>query len=394
MPTHISHQHATKTTKPGRIYDTHRGLHLWVKASGAKYWIYRKTQAGRRHEISLGSFPTISVADARKKASEAEVTILKGESPGQRAATVEKAHEQPAAPVITFSKFAVDWLEKKRPEWKNAKHAEQWTNTLRDYAFPTIGDKQLSDISTDDVMSILNPIWLSKTETATRVRGRIERVLAAATIKGLRTGVNPAQWRGHLDCLLPQPKKIKRVRHHPALPYAELPAFITELHGREGVAAIALEFCILTAARTGEVIYAERAEIVGDTWIVPADRMKAGREHKVPLTARAQLLIERGIAMDPDSKFVFSREGTPLCNLAMLALLDRMKYGHVTVHGFRSAFRDWVSEATEHSSEAAEMSLAHTIANRVESAYRRGDLVAKRRLLMEDWAAYCLGEKR
>jgi integrase len=283
-------------------------------------------------------------------------------------------------------------VESKQPEWKNAKHAQQWSNTLEEYAFPQIGQKSLADITTDDVLQILTPIWQTKTETATRLRGRIERVLAAATIKGLRHGVNPAQWRGHLDCLLPQAKKLKKVKHHPAMAYQELPQFIELLQGRDGAAAIALEFCILTAARTSEVLLAKRTEIAGNVWTIPAERMKAGREHKVPICSRTNQLIIKAMELDPDSEYVFSNKGKSMSNMAFLALLKRMERADVTTHGFRSTFRDWVSEETDHSPEVAEMALAHMIANRVEAAYRRGGLIEKRRVLLNDWERYCLAE--
>ena len=215
-------------------------------------------------------------------------------------------------------------------------------------------------------------------------------MLAAATIKGLRQGVNPAQWRGHLDCLLPQAKKLKKVKHQPAMVYKELPQFIELLQGRDGAAALALEFCILTAARTSEVLLAKRTEIAGDVWTIPAERMKAGREHKVPICSRTNQLITKAIELDADSEYVFSKMGKPMSNMALLALLKRMGRDDVTTHGFRSTFRDWVSEETDHSPEVAEMALAHTIANRVEAAYRRGDLLEKRRVLLGHWAEFCI----
>jgi integrase len=249
----------------------------------------------------------------------------------------------------------------------------------------------LSDITTDDILRVLTPIWSTKTETATRLRGRIERVIAAGTIKGLRQGVNPAQWRGHLDCLLPQAKKIKKVVHHSALDYKELPSFVEKLQGRDGVGALALEFCILTASRTGEVIYAKRVEITDSVWTIPADRMKAGKEHKVPLCPRTLQLIANAKILDPSSEYLFSNFGNSLSNMSLSAVLKRMERADITVHGFRSTFRDWVAEETTHSPEVAEMSLSHTIPNRVEAAYRRGNLLEKRRMLLLDWESYCLG---
>jgi len=390
MPVHITQAHAIKVTLPSRIYDTHRGLHLWVKSDKAKYWIYRNAKDGKRTDISLGSFPRVGVAEARRKAGALADQIANGVKPVTRSMElfIEKADKSKS---ITFRELASQIVQSKRPEWKNAKHAQQWSNTLGAYAFPVIGEKVLEEITTDDILQILTPIWQTKTETATRLRGRIERVLAAATIKGLRNGVNPAQWRGHLDCLLPQAKKLKKVNHHPAMSYGELPVFIEQLQGRNGTAALALEFCILTAARTSEVLLAKRSEIAGDVWTVPAERMKAGREHKVPLCARTNQLISKAIELDADSEFVFSKNGKPMGNMALLALLKRMGRNDITTHGFRSSFRDWVSEETDHSPEVAEMALAHTISNRVEAAYRRGDLLEKRRTLLRHWSEFCLG---
>jgi len=387
MAVQITHNQATKAKTPERIYDTTRGLHLWVKSPTCKYWIFRLSANGRRTDLSLGSFPRVGVAEARKQAAELAQKAVQGE-PLTRG---NKGREEaPAAPVIRFKELAEQIVLSKSPEWRSEKHAQQWTSSLERYCYPVIGEMALDEITTDHVLEILNPIWLAKTETATRVRSRLERVLAAATIKGLRSGVNPAMWRGHLECLLAQPKKFQKVEHHPALAYAALPAFIVDLQGRTGVAALALEFLILTAARTSEVLQAKRCEFAGDVWTVPAERMKACKEHRVPLPPRAKLLIERAMAMDPQSEFVFSRNGAALSSMALLVLLRRMGKGHITSHGFRSTFRDWCSEETDHSSEVAEMCLAHVVANKVEAAYRRGDLLAKRKKLLEDWANFCL----
>jgi integrase len=369
------------------------GLHLWVKSEKAKYWIYRNAKYGKRTDISLGSFPRVGVAEARRKASELADQISRGERPLARNLVLVTTTEEPSAP-ITFCDFAKQIVESKQPEWKNAKHAQQWSNTLEQYAYPSIGDKALSDVTTDDILGILAPIWVTKTETATRLRGRIERVLAAATIKGLRQGVNPAQWRGHLDCLLPQAKKLKKVRHHPAMPYKQLPQFIELLQGRDCMAALALEFCILTASRTSEVLLAKRSEVSNEVWTIPAERMKAGKEHKVPLCSRTNQLIIMAERLDPNSEYLFSNNCKTMSNMALLALLKRMGNGNVTTHGFRSTFRDWVSEETDQSPEVAEMCLAHTITNKSEAAYRRGNLLEKRRVLLIHWENYCLDAKK
>lgn len=391
MPVHITQAHATKVIQPCRIYDTHRGLHLWVKSDKAKYWIYRNAKNGKRTDISLGSFPRVGVAEARRKASELADHIANGTRPIKHSKEISTKKEAEIKS-ITFKELANQLVESKRPEWKNAKHAQQWSNTLEAYAFPVIGEKILEEINTDDIIQILKPIWQTKTETATRLRGRIEKVLSAATIKGLRNGVNPAQWKGHLDCLLPQAKKLKKVKHHPAMPYKELPNFIKQLQSKDGVSVLALEFCILTAARTSEVLLAKRSEIQQGVWTVPSERMKANQEHKVPLCSRTNQIIAKAIELDVDSEYVFSKGGKPLSNMAFLALLKRMEKNEFTTHGFRSSFRDWVSEETNHSPEVAEMALAHTIANRVEAAYRRGDLLEKRRVLLKDWESFCQGQ--
>lgn len=392
MPVHISHSNATKTVTPSRIYDSHRGLHLWVKSAKAKYWIFRYTKDGKRTDISLGSFPALGVSDARKKACEISESLASGIDPQDAKRSKKQAEAIPVTPVITFESFAKEIVSMKQDEWKNDKHSQQWSNTLSTYAYPVIGKMKLDEIQTDHILKILQPIWVTKTETATRLRGRIERVLSAATIKNLRTGVNPAQWRGHLELLLPQAKKLKKVKHHAALPYAQVPAFIEQLQGRDALAAMAMEFCILNASRTGEVIHAKKSEIAGDVWTIPGDRMKAGVKHQVPLCPRSLLLAAKASALDPESEYIFSKGEKPLSNMAMLSLLKRMNRTDITTHGFRSAFRDWVAEETLHSPEVAEMALAHTIANRVEAAYRRGNLLEKRRALLLDWERYCLAQ--
>ena len=391
MPVVITHAHASKANTPGRIYDTHPGLHLWVKSPTRKYWVFRCSKGGRgRTDYSLGVFPKVGVSEARQKASALARVIESGGDLTPRRARSRQINEVAEEP--RFRDFAMSVVAAKRPEWRNEKHAAQWIYTLTEFAFPTIGDKALSDITTEDILRVLQPIWSSKTETATRLRGRLERILSAATIRGLRFGVNPAQWRGHLDCLLPMPQKLKKVRHHPALPYAEVPAFIQKLQGKSSVSALALEFCILTASRTGEVLNAKRGELLDAIWTIPAERMKAWREHAVPLTKRAIQIVQIARVQDPNSDFIFSSHGKPLSNMALRMLLRRMGYEHVTTHGFRSSFRDWVAEETDFSPEVAEMCLAHTIGNKTEAAYRRGNLIEKRRRLLEAWERYSLGE--
>jgi len=372
----------------GRYTTTERGLQLLISKAGQKYWVHRYCFAGKRHDIALGCFPDVSVADVRKKLQEIRYKLNQGINP---------LHEKRAAKVclpetneigITFKEFATETIRNKQVEWSNEKHIAQWENTLKDYAYPVIGDMQLNEIEMEHILTILTPIWETKTETASRLRGRLEWVLAAATTKRLRSGVNPATWRGLLQTILPAPKKFQKVRHHKALPYRALPEFMARLREMDGVAALALEFLILNANRTSEVTDALRSEVQNDVWIIPAERMKARVEHRVPLCKRSMEIIEIAKVIEQDSDFIFSRNRKKISNMAMPMLLRRMNVD-ATVHGFRSTFRDWVSEETLHSPEVAEKALAHTIRNHVEAAYRRGDLLDRRRQLLTDWEGFC-----
>lgn len=374
---------------PGRYTDALvRGLHLWVKAGGGKYWIFRYTFNGKQRDLSLGAFPRLSIAKARLRAQETHDRLDQGISPHDERQALKRDKGAAQTPDINFESFALEYIAKMRPQWTNQKHTEQWTSTLRTYAFPILGKKTLAEISTNDVLTVLQPIWSTKTETASRLRSRVELVLAAATTQGLRSGQNPALWRGHLETVLPSPKRTKKIKHHAALPYHALPGLMAQLREMDAMGAMALEFLILNASRTGEVIGALRDEIVGEIWTIPGSRMKAKKEHRVPLCARSLKLLAAAHAQDPDSRYLFSRAGKPLSNMAMTGVLKRQGLD-VTVHGFRSTFRDWVSEETDHSPEVAEMALAHTIGNKVEAAYRRKDLLEKRRKLMTDWELFC-----
>ena len=299
-----------------------------------------------------------------------------------------------AAKAMTFRDCAARYIASHRAGWRNPKHAAQWEATLATYAGPVMGGLSVQAIDTALVLKVLEPIWTTKPETAGRVRGRIESVLDWAKVRGYRAGENPARWRGHLDKLLPARSKVRRVEHHAALPYAELPGFLMSLRDQEGIAARALEFAIVTAARTGEVIGARWSEIdlLEKIWTVPPGRMKAGKEHRVPLSARALAILEE---MQPhrhaEDSFVFpgAKLGRPLSNMAFLMLLRRMGRDDLTAHGFRSSFRDWAAERTNFPSEVAEMALAHMVGSKVEAAYRRGDLFEKRSRLMAAWATFC-----
>lgn len=396
---------AVKNAKAGRHADGN-GLHLLVKDSGARSWVYRFMLNGKTRDVGLGpaaGADAISLADARFAASALRLKVKSGIDPlAEREQAEAEALASAQAAVIagkTFKAVAEAHISANEESWRNAKHRQQWRNTLETYAYPVIGDLPVAEVETAHVLEVLEPIWREKPETASRVRGRIETVLDAAKARGYRDGENPARWRGHLAQVLPNAAKTKAARnrllgrdgHHKAMPYEEVPSFITDLRGRDAMAALALEFVILTAARTSEAIGATWAEVDLEkaVWTVPGERMKAGKEHRVPLSPRAVAILET--AKLHGGKYLFpGQSGGKLSGMAMAMLLRRMKVG-VTPHGFRSAFRDWSAERTGYSHEVCEMALAHTIGNKVEAAYRRGDLFDKRRRLMDDWATYCGG---
>jgi integrase len=375
-----------KLSQAGRHTDDQtKGLHLWVKVTGQKYWIFRYTHQTKRPSLCFGSYPDVGLRQAREKAIEARNQINKGLDPLQEKKAAKSVPKPSAAP--RFKEFALAYIETMRPKWRNQKHGDQWVATVTNYAFPVIGAMDLDKIETHHILEILTPIWHQKSETAARLRGRLERILSAAITRKLRTGANPALWKGHLENLLPTQRTSEK--HHEALPYNEIPEFIAKLRNADGLSALALEFAILNASRTGEVLSGLRSEVQGNVWTIPGSRMKAGQTHQVPLCQRSLDLLLVAQSQDPDSKYLFSRNSKPLSNMAMLMMVRRMKAG-LTVHGFRSTFRDWVSEETDHSPEVAEMALAHTIGNKVEKAYRRGNLLERRRRLMQDWEDYCL----
>lgn len=367
------------------------GLYLRVRG-GSSLWMCRFMQAGKAHEISLGAFSSLTLAAAVAQAADIRARLRAGENvlPTRALNRASEPVEAPALP-LTFRDVAERLWASMKPGWKNPKHAEQWISTLRTYAFPHLGGKPVAEVTTDDVLAALTPIWQSKHETATRVRQRIEAVLSAAKARGLRTGENPAAWRGHLDALLPTISKARRVEHHPAMPFAEVPAFMADLRKRSNMSAWALQFTILTAARTGEVIGARWPEfdLAAGLWVAPASRMKAGREHRVPLPVQALDLLRLMPRMDGSDAVFWGMRKPTISNMAMLELLRGMRPG-TTVHGFRSSFRDWAAECTSYPAEVVEMALAHAIQNQVEAAYRRGDLLDKRRELMREWAAYLI----
>lgn len=376
-----------KLTQVGRHTDEKtKGLHLWIKPTKQKYWIFRYTVNGKRRGMGLGAYPEVGLRQAREKATEARSAVNRGGNPIQekkQAKCLQVASKSP-----TFGNFALDYIETMRPKWRNEKHANQWVSTVTSFAFPIIGNLPLDEIDTPHLLQILNPIWLTKSETASRLRGRIERILSAAITRKLRPASNPAMWKGHLENLMPTIKASDA--HHEALPYEQLPQFISALSEMDSMSALALEFTVLNASRTGEVINGLKSEIDNCIWTIPAKRMKAGKPHQVPLCKRSIDILTVANSLDPDSQFLFSNKGRPLSNMAMLMLVRRLQPG-LTVHGFRSTFRDWIAEETDHSPEVAEMALAHTIGNKVEQAYRRGNLLERRKRLMQDWESYCLG---
>ena len=342
--------------------------------------------------MGLGGYPLFTIAQARERTRQVKQQLADGIDPINHRALTHTRRARHQDPLRSFEACAVRYVETKKHEWRNSKHTEQWGSTLRLYALALIGKLDVQSITTQHILDILQPIWLIKTETATRLRGRLERILDWATAVGLRQGENPAQWRGHLQSLLASPKKVAAVEHHPSMPHAELPKFYHAVSAQSGVAAQALKLLMLCANRTSEAIGARWSELdmVTATWVIPSERMKAGKAHTVPLSQPAiQLLRQRLVDQDPESDaFVFHNHNKPLSGMAMAMLLRRTGYIDITVHGFRSSFRTWAAECTKFPREVIEMALAHTNQNKVEAAYLRTDFVQIRRQLMEQWACY------
>lgn len=367
------------------------GLHLQISPSGARSWLLRVVISGKRRDVGLGSFAAVTLSKAREAARDLREDIRNGVDPVVQRQAARSAAAADKRKALTFEQCTAGFIKAHAAGWRNVKHGNQWRNTLETYAFPVVGSLLARDVELSHVLQILEPIWKTKTETAARLRGRIESVLDWAAARGYREGLNPARWRGNLDKLLPRPAKVAKVQHHPAVPVSEMGAFMARLHQQAGMGARALEFAILTAARSGEVRGATWAEMdlrLG-TWTVPSERMKAGREHRVPLSGAAlELLKALPRVAGSDLVFPSQRGGGQLSDMTLSAVLRRMEVAAVP-HGFRSTFRDWVSERTAYPGDMAEMALAHTISNAVEAAYRRGDMFEKRRRLMSDWAAFC-----
>lgn len=386
------------------------GLHLRV-VGASRAWILRIAVGKRvdrdgqvivhRRDVGLGGYPDVSLAEARDRAREMRKLVRDGVDPVQnrQAEKVQTALE--IAKAKSFKDCGIAYIEANRAGWKNDKHVQQWENTLATYVYPKFGHLPVVSIDTGMVLAVLqqpvettgDTLWLAKTETASRLRGRIESILDWATFRGYRQGDNPARWKGHLEHELPARNKVQKVTHHAALPYAQIPAFMVDLKSKVGVSARALEFAILTAARSGEVRGAKWSEmdLTARIWTIPGERMKAGKEHRVPLASEVIDLLN-ALPREEDSVHVFiAPRGGQLSDMALTAVLRRMNHGGLTQHGFRSSFRDWAGETTAYPREVCEHALAHKLADGVEAAYQRGDLLIKRAGLMSDWAKYCAG---
>jgi integrase len=386
----LSAVEVNKARKRG-FYSDGGGLYLQVAPGGSKSWVFRFKKNGKARDMGLGPVHTLTLAEAREKATACRRLRLDGVDPIAQRQQDRAARALEAAKAITFEQCATAYMADNSIAWKNSKHRQQWANTLASYAYPVIGKLSVQAIDTGLVVKILKPMWTEIPETAIRLRGRIETVLNWASAHGYRKGENPARWKGNLDHLLPKRSKVRAIKHFAALPYGELGAFMTELRKHEGVAALALQFTILTAARTNETLNAKWSEfdLSKKLWTIPAIRMKSGREHRVPLS-NAALAILKPLAEARQGEYVFSGRvaGKPLTDMSMLMTLRRMGRTE-TAHGFRSAFKDWARERTSFANEVSEAALAHVNADKVEAAYARGDLFEKRAKLMEAWASYC-----
>ena len=387
-----------KTKRPGK-YPDGGNLYLQVsqstrkKKSNAvtKSWLFRYSRFGKDTWLGLGPYPDVSLSEARDLATNERNKKRHGIDPltdkRARRRAARTAHDN----MMTFAECAEKYVDSQAPGWSNPKHVAQWRSTLTTLAGPVIGHLPVDQVDTPLVLRCLEPIWTTKTETANRLRGRIESVLDWSAVRGYRKGDNPARWRGHLDKLLPRPAKVARIKHYPALPFTEVGQFMQQLRKDTAVASRALEFLILTAARTNEVIRAQWSDfdLDGKVWVVPAEHMKAHRAHRVPLSAAAIAALKGVQGLDDTYVFPRQKRDSHLSNAAMLQVLKRLDRASITVHGFRSTFRDWCAESTNYPADVAEMALAHSLRDKTEAAYRRGDLFHKRARLMTDWARFC-----
>jgi integrase len=387
----LTSKQVTSLSEPG-YYGDGNGLWLQISKYGTKSWVYRYSLDKKSHEMGLGSISGLSLAQARLVAQKHRDEVRDGIDPIQARKRSRLSNIQAAADLKTFDECSKSLIEAKQSGWKNTKHRQQWENTLSQYASPILGNLPVSDIDTALIVRVLEPIWDQKTETARRLRSRIEQVLDWATTRGYRSAPNPARWKGHLDTLLASPSSITKPEHHNALPYAEVGSLINKLRANAGISAKALEFTILTAARTNEVIHAtwDEIDLEKALWTIPAQRMKAGKEHVVPLSEHVIALL-RQLNEISQNGYIFpgSRAGQPISNMTMIKLLKRIQGKHHTVHGLRSTFRDWAGETTAYPREVIEHALAHQLKDKAEAAYQRGTLLAKRRRLMDDWAKFC-----
>lgn len=368
------------------------GLRLVVSKSGSRKWVLRFTFRSKRREMGLGSFPDTGLAEARRKAESFRKLAEEGVDP----ICTRDLEKQPQTNP-TFTNCAARYIQSHRRSWRNAKHARQWVSTLKTYVRPVIGNLPIEEVTTQDVLKILTPIWTVKNETAKRVQGRMENILDFAAAHGYREPINPARWRGHLDKLLAKPSKVQNVTHHPAMPYEQVADFMAAMQAYKSMSSKALQLLILTATRTSEVLNAEWHEVDLDnaTWTIPAERMKVRREHRIPLSHQAVSLLSN-LPRVTGNSYVFPgmKAGRPLSNMSLLKFMHGLGYGpsgekgNYVPHGFRSSFRDWTGEITSYPRDVAEMALAHAIENKVEAAYRRGDLFEKRRKMMQEWANY------
>jgi len=379
-----------ETNKKVGLSNDGLGLYLKTHSSGAKSWIFRYASpvTHRKRDMGLGAYPVVSLAQARQETLKLRLLLLQGQDPirvrDEEREAYRQQHQTP-----DFASFATAHHAEIKDQWKNKKHAQQWINTLTRYAFPVIGKMQMGHIDVNDVLSVLKPIWKTKTETATRVRQRIEDVWNAAKLRGYVSGDNPARWKGHLDLVLPAPAKIRPVKHHDAMPYKDVPAFVSRLRASSSLSTIALEFLILTACRTSEVRLAvwDEIDLENRVWTIPKERMKAGREHRVPLSDRCIEILDD---LSDQEGYVFKKlsSGKPLGDGAFRALMDRMGAGMYTPHGFRSSFRDWAAELSQERPDVIEMTLGHHVGSKTERAYLRSDQLVRRKLLLENWNAF------
>jgi integrase len=380
--------------EPGR-YGDGDGLWLEVATSQRRAWFLRYMRNGKARTMGLGDADDVSLKQAREKAADARKLLGNGIDPIEHRRAAREVETAAQAKQTTFAEAAQQYIAGHEAGWRNPKHRQQWRNTLTTYAEPVLGNLPVGAVGTEQVLKVLNPIWSSRPETASRVRGRIEQVLSYSIARGWRDGPNPAVWRGHLQLMLPAKGKVRAVEHHAALDWREAPAFMVELRKRNSFGARSLEFLILTAVRSGEVRGAtwDEFDLAGSTWTIPAARMKAARPHRVPLSEPALGILQAMAKLKDGSGLVFlgQKHGAQLSDMTLTAVLRRMGRNDLTAHGFRSTFRDWAAENTHHPNHVVELALAHAIGDKVEAAYRRGDLFEKRQALMADWALYLLG---